>query len=284
MKERIKVTTRIDELQWLYSQDWVYHDYGDCKRHLQIIFPYRFGMKPEEKFPLILFIPGSAWHKQEMYNDIPQYAALAQRGFVVAAMEYRESDIARFPAQIEDVCHAIRFIPSIADNFHIDTNNIFLMGNSSGGHIAMMAALFAAHGLCDALPDVAGVIVESGSTDILTCAKDPLPPWMKVRPSAVLLGVDRIEGNEELARKASCDMYITKDIKLPPILLLHSEFDPIVTVENSRLLYERLTATDHDVDYYELEGNDAHGGITYYDGKILGIIQEFCQHHTITRY
>jgi len=84
-------------------------------------------MTPEEKFPLILFIPGSAWHKQEMYNDIPQYAALAQRGYVVAAMEYRESDIARFPAQIEDVCNAVRFIPTIADNFHIDTKNIFLI-------------------------------------------------------------------------------------------------------------------------------------------------------------
>lgn len=63
-----------DELQWLYSQDWVYHEYGDCKRHLQILFPFRPEMKKEERYPVILFIPGSAWHKQEMYNDIPQYA------------------------------------------------------------------------------------------------------------------------------------------------------------------------------------------------------------------
>lgn len=283
MKERIKITNKTDELQWLYSQNWEYHDYGDCKRHLQIIFPYRHGMTPEEKFPLILFIPGSAWHKQEMYNDIPQYAALAQRGYVVAAMEYRESDIARFPAQIEDVCNAIRFIPTIADNFHIDTKNIFLMGNSSGGHIAMMAILFAAHGLCDALPNISGAIIESGSTDILTCSKAALPPWMKVRPSAALLGVDKIEGNEEIARKASCDMYLTENIILPPILLLHSEYDPIVSVENSRLLYEKLTETNHEVDYYELEDNSAHGGITFYDSKILDIVQDFCQRNTITK-
>lgn len=77
------------------------------------------------------------------YNDIPQYARLAERGFVVAAMEYRES---------------------------------YLMGNSSGGHIAMMSVLFSAHGLCDELPGVAGVISESGSTDLLICAAGPLPP------------------------------------------------------------------------------------------------------------
>lgn len=277
MKERIKVDTEANEVQWLYSPDWEYFDYGDCKRHLQIIFPYKNGMKNEEKYPLILHIPGSAWHKQEMYNDIPQYAALAKRGFVVAAMEYRESDIAPFPAQVEDVCNALKFIPSIAENFHIDTEHIFLMGNSSGGHIAMMAVLFSRHGLCEKIPKLSGVILESASTDILICSEAPLPPWMQVRPSAVLLSVDKIEGNEGPARKASCSMYITKDIELPAVLLFHSEFDPVVSVENSRALYDKLAATGHEASYYELEGSDAHGGAAYYDSKILNIIQKFCE-------
>ena len=151
MKQKIKVTA--DEFLSLYSQDWVYHDYGNCKRHLQIIFPFKPDRKSDERYPLILFIPGSAWHKQEMYNDIPQYAALAKRGYVVAAMEYRESDIAVFPAQIEDVCNALQFIPSVAENFYINMSRIYLMGNSSGGHIAMMTVLFNAHGLCGTLPD-----------------------------------------------------------------------------------------------------------------------------------
>lgn len=281
MKERIKVLTGSNETQWLYSQDWEYHDYGSIQRHLQIIFPYRNGMKAEEKYPLILFIPGSAWHKQEMYNDIPQYAALARRGYVVAVMEYRESEIAAFPAQIEDVCNALEFIPTIAGNFHVDINRIFLMGNSSGGHVAMMSALFNAHGLCRALPVLSGVIVESGSTDLMICAKAAQPSWMKVRPSAALLGVDTIEGNEALAGKASCAMYITEDIELPPVLLIHSEHDPIVSVENSRTLYEQLTAAHHDVCYYEIEENDAHGGATYYDSKVLDILQRFCDKHAL---
>ena len=277
MKQKMIVKTNSNEMQWLYSQDWAYYDYGDCKRHLQIIFPYKPQMRKDEKFPLILFIPGSAWHKQEMYNDIPQYSLLARRGFVFAAMEYRESDIAAFPAQIEDVYHALKFIPSVAENFHIDTTQIFLMGNSSGGHIAMMSVLFNAHGLCNTLPKISGVICESGSTDLLICAKEELPPWMKIRPSAVLLGVDKIEGHERLAEKASCSMYISENIELPPILLMHSEYDPIVSVENSRTLYEKLITSKHHVSYYELEGNDAHGGAVYYDSEILDIIQEFCK-------
>lgn len=275
MKQKIHIPSdRTNETICLYSQDWEYYDYGNCKRHLQILFPFKNG--EDKKYPLILFIPGSAWHKQEMYNDIPQYAAIAKRGYAVIAMEYRESDIAAFPAQIEDVCNALKFISTIADNFHIDMNRIYLMGNSSGGHIAMMSVLLNAHGLCDTLPKISGVIAESASTDLLVCSQAPLPPWMKTRPSAVLLGVDSIEGNEELARKASCSMYITEDIELPPILLIHSEFDPIVSVENSRTLYEKLNSAKHEVYYYEIENNNSHGGAAYYDDQVLDIIQSFC--------
>lgn len=277
MKHKIRVEMNANEVQWLYSQDWEYYDYGNCKRHLQIIFPFRQEMSKDEKYPLILFIPGSAWHKQEMYNDLPQYALLARRGFVIAAMEYRKSDIAPFPAQIEDVYNALNFIPGIADLFHIDADKVFLMGNSSGGHVAMMSVLFHGHGLCKALPKISGVICESGSTDLLICAKEELPAWMTVRPSAVLLGVDTIEGNEELARKASCSMYISEDIELPPILLLHSECDPIVSVANSRTLYEKLMECHHNVSYYELAENDAHGGAVYYDSVILDIVEDFCK-------
>lgn len=100
---------------------------------------------------------------------------------------------------------------------------------------------------------------------------------MKIRPSAVLLGVDKIEGHEELAEKASCSMYISENIELPPILLMHSEFDPIVSVANSRILYEKLVASHHNVVYYELAENNAHGSATYYDDSILDIVQEFCK-------
>lgn len=101
----------------------------------------------------------------------------------------------------------------------------------------MMSVLFNAHGLCKTLPKVSGVICESGSTDLLICAK----------------------------------------AMLPPILLIHSENDPIVSVENSRTLYEKLITSHHNVFYYELEENDAHGGAVFYDSAVLDIIHEFCE-------
>lgn len=271
-----KLVVDNDDLEWLYAPDMEYHDYGDCKRHLQMIVPFRREWKEKESYPLLLFIPGAAWHKQEMYNSMLQYARLAERGYVVAAMEYRESDIAKFPAQIEDVGNALEFLETAAEQFHIDMSRIFLGGNSSGGHTAMMAALMNAHGLTKKLPKISGVIIESGSTDILTCAKDALPPWMKVRPSAVLLGIERLEGNEETARKASCEMYVTDEAQIPPVLMLHGDADGVVSVENSRMLYRKLVEKNKQVTYYELVGTD-HGGAPFWTKEVLDVIQEFAE-------
>lgn len=275
MMQKIRVNS--EDLEFLYSQDWEYWDYGYCKRYLQMILPYKRSWRPEEKYPLIMFIPGSAWHKQEMYNDIPKLTDIAKRGYAVAVLQYRESDIASFPAQVEDVANAFEFISTKAEEFHFDMDRLYLMGNSSGGHIAVMAALLNTHSLCKPLPRLSGVINECGSTDILICAKAPLAPWMKARPSAVLLGVDSIEGNEEIARRASASMYITSNVKIPPMCIFHSDNDPIVSVENSRVLYETLVKNGHNAEYYELENSDAHCGVTFFNNQILDIIQDFCE-------
>ena len=97
MKREIEV--EFDDLEWLYSPNWEYFDYGNCKRHLQVILPYRRkGLG--KKYPVIFCIPGAAWHKQEMYNDLPKLAELAKKGFAIVSIEVRESDAAVFPAQI----------------------------------------------------------------------------------------------------------------------------------------------------------------------------------------
>ncbi len=271
-----KLTAAPEETDWLYSPDWEYRDYGTVKRHLQMLLPHKPHWESGESYPLILAIPGSAWRRQELYNDIPKYAALARRGFVVAVMEYRESEIARFPAQAEDVVNALDFLRGKAELIHYDPDRVFLMGNSSGGHVALMAALLSAHGLIGPLPGIRGVISVSGSLDLPTCAKNPLPPGMNRRPAADLLGVDSVEDNESLAERASCGMYITEDAPIPPVLLFHSENDPVVSAENSALVYRRLTAAGKRADYYELEGT-SHGGLAFFSEPILDILSDFCQ-------
>ena len=256
------------ELEWLYAPDMEYCEYENCKRCLQLIIPYKRNWEENKKYPLILFIPGSAWHRQEMYNNIPARSELAKRGFAIAEVQYRESDLAIFPAQVIDVKKAIGFVHSIAEQFHIDTENIFVSGDSSGGHIALLTGLTAAYGelALEEKCKVNGIISYCAPTDMLLSNGDG--------PIEDLLGTDDVAKVPELAKSASCGTYLSKERNIPPILMFHGVQDELVSIENSRNFYERLKQLDKEVEYYELE-NEGHCCPTFWGKDVLDIVEKF---------
>jgi acetyl esterase/lipase len=252
-----------------------------CQRRLQIIFPYRGEWEEDIRYPVVLYVPGAAWHRQEMYNDIPKVSKLAECGVVVAMVQHRESDIAIFPAPIEDLHRAACYLIENAKRFHIDPLRLFFAGHSAGGHVALMTAFSKANGVWGpetvSMKDyeIKGVIAQAAPSDLMLCQKEQLPSWMKKRPSAELLGVERVEDHTELAKQASCEMYISESVQLPPVVLLHGDQDSIVTVEHSRNLYQTLKHKEKSVEYYELEGV-GHNGNAFWSEEVLKIIRDFC--------
>ena len=98
---------------------------------------------PERTWPCITFIQGSAWMKQYVYQKVGMIARLAQRGYVVAIVEYRHSGIAHFPAQIIDAKNAVRFLRAHAEEYKLNPSQMFLMGDSSGGQVSSVAGMTA---------------------------------------------------------------------------------------------------------------------------------------------
>lgn len=275
----------LDTLEYLYVPDVPYATYGEIQRKMQLIIPYRPQWPDGETVPLIVFLPGSAWYRQEMYNGIPALAKLAERGFAVASVQYRESKIAPFPAQVEDTQRAIYHIAAnLAKPFHIDMARTFLMGNSSGGHIALLTALRQAAGIADApeLPNfpIRGVIAESAPSDLFRCAQEGVSAGMPAtfRPTADLLGVANPKEHPDKLAEASAQTYICPGRDIPPILLLHGDSDAQVSVAHSRTLYERLTQNGFAADYVELIGVN-HGGAPFWTGDVLQIIADFVHKH-----
>lgn len=275
MLKRLDVEKK--EIEWLYVPDVQYCEYESCKRVLQLIIPYKRDWTENKKYPLILFIPGSAWHRQEMYNNIPARSELAKRGFVIAEVQFRESELCIFPAQVIDVKKAIRFIYSIAEQFHIDTDNIFIGGDSSGGHIALLTGLTAAYGELDSDTnneiscEVNGIISFSAPTDMSLSNGDG--------PIEDLLGTDKVANVPDLAKSASCTTYLSKERIIPPILMFHGMQDDIVSIENSRNLFEKLKQIDKEVEYYELE-KEGHGGPSYWGNDVLDIVEKFVKRNS----
>ena len=94
---------------------------------------------PEGGWPVIVFVRSSTFHEQNVTDYSNYFVRIAEQGYVVAALKYRHSDIAPFPAQMQDCKTAVRFMRKNAERFHCNKDRIALWGDSSGGHTVLMA-------------------------------------------------------------------------------------------------------------------------------------------------
>jgi len=96
--------------------------------------------------PVVIWVHGGGWSRGDArvsgaFADWPGVlAGVAARGFVVASVDYRLSAEARFPAQLQDVKAAIRFLRLNAAKYDIDPVRVYVWGGSAGGQLAALAA------------------------------------------------------------------------------------------------------------------------------------------------
>ena len=136
-----RVPTTGDEIGVTYHPDVPYATAGTTTLHLQILVPQTRNQTDATTYPCMVHVQGSAWMKQDRTALVPTLSRIAERGFVVAIVEYRHSGIASFPAQIQDARNAVRFMRANAAQYHVDADNLFLSGCSSGGQVALLAAV-----------------------------------------------------------------------------------------------------------------------------------------------
>ena len=115
--------------------------------------------------PLVLYIHGGGWvaghtrHSGALADFPAALAELASEGAVVASLEYRLADEARFPAQVQDARAALRFLKANAGKYGIDTKRAAIWGGSAGGHLSALTALSCG----DSSLDAKGVSAPAGS-------------------------------------------------------------------------------------------------------------------------
>lgn len=127
----------------------VYSDGGQTPLKLNLLV-YRNPMDAlfnregnKETYPLIIYLQGCGWgwSEQDIFAFIPQLSEFAKNGFVVASVQYRLSSQDLFPAQLDDVKAAIRYLKSHASEYNINPDKVGLWGDSSGAHLALLAGL-----------------------------------------------------------------------------------------------------------------------------------------------
>lgn len=123
--------------------DVVFSQAGGEELKMQIIAPWwDRGGKEVPAYPLVVFVQGSAWTFPGVWYQIPQLSELARKGYVVATITHRNSMEGHpFPACLQDVKTAIRFLRKNAPLYGIDAERVGLWGTSSGANLSLLAAM-----------------------------------------------------------------------------------------------------------------------------------------------
>ena len=222
---------------------------------MHILRPTAAASRPR---PVLLFVHGGGWTEGTKERGLIALLRFVQRGYVAASMEYRLSAEAKFPAQIEDVKAAVRFLRGNAAQYGIDPKRIAVWGQSAGGHLAALAGTT---GTGDERPDA--VIDWNGPADFLEPVELARLLAQKAKQNAPTIAMERLLGgpvdeHRELARAASPVNHASADD--PPFLIMHGTADAEVDISQSRALHQALRAAGVDATLKEYAG-EAHFGI-----------------------
>lgn len=112
-------------------------------------------------YPLIIYIHGGPFNRGDKTHHISQMLNGLRYGYALAAVNYRLNDEAPYPAFMDDVYEAIRYLKAHADQYHLNKDQFFLWGDTHGGFIASFIGV---HPQSDT--NVAGVISLSAPLDL----------------------------------------------------------------------------------------------------------------------
>lgn len=226
--------------------------------------------------PVILFVHGGGWKNGSRQSGHKNAAWLAEEGFAIVTIDYRLTNIARWPAQINDCYEAVRWVRRNAAKYNFDGDRIAAWGTSAGGHLVALMGTRPCPDEEDVSSRVQAVCDWFGPSDLLT-----MPPNMVAdrrteadvakSNGAKLLGVT-VKDDEALANDASGLHHVTKDD--PPFLIMHGSEDLGVPINQSRRLHQKLTELGVTSKLHIVEGA-GHGGKLFQSDESRKVVRAF---------
>jgi acetyl esterase/lipase len=202
---------------------------------MDIFFPKSGG-----PWPVFLYVHGGGWDKGDKAEG-EGWNYLNDKGYLVVTVNYRLAAYnVKFPAMIEDVKCAVRFLRAHAAEYNLNPDRIGALGASAGGHlVALLGTADAGAGwdtgeYKDQSSRVQAVVTEAVFSDFT----HPMPNSISM---AIYFAVGEMPGSvRPLLTAASPVTYITPDD--PPFLIIHGEKDGYSPVEQAQTFDEKLRA------------------------------------------
>ena len=212
--------------------------------------------------PTLIYIHGGGWSSGHKEDGLMYTLPWLEMGWNVVNVEYRLSGVAAAPGAVEDCLCALRWVVSHAAEYRIDPARLVVMGDSSGGHLALMTGMTPSGSGLDKpcnpsgeapVPKVAGIVNWYGITDVTDLLQGPN------RRGYAVDWLAKAANREETARRVSPITWVRAD--LPPIITIHGDSDPTVPYSQAVKLRDALNAAHARNDFVTIPGGK-HGGFT----------------------
>ena len=258
----------------VYQPDIVYGTGAGQSLHLDLARPEG----DNEKLPCMVVIHGGAWRGGNRQSHTDLIFQFAQRGYVAVTLQYRLCPEHLFPAQVEDVKCAVRYLRTHAEQYQVDPERLGTVGFSAGAHLAMMLGVLGPEdgmegdgGWPDSPSRVNVVVSFVGPTDL---AADDLPDVSipLVRDFIGGTAVDKAEAY--LA--ASPITHVTSDDA--PMLLFQGTRDPLIPTTQAFKMADKMTEAELP-GRVELLIGAGHGWGNPEQDRTMRVMMEFFERH-----
>lgn len=234
--------------------------------------------------PLIVWIHGGAWRVGSKDNTRATW--LLEEGYAVASVNYRLSQHATFPAQLEDCKAAIRWLRANATKHGYDGNHIGVWGPSAGGHLVALLGVtgdvkdFDKGANSQVSSRVQAVCDFFGPTDLTKMDEQSDTPGranhdLPDSPESQLIG-GPIQQNKEQVARANPLNYIS--VGDAPFLILHGDQDKTVPIGQSELLHAALSKARLKSTFHVVKGA-GHGGPGFETPEVRQMVKSFFDQH-----
>ena len=259
------------------AQNIVYSSATGKEITLTLLTPW--GAKERgERLPLIVFVQGSAWTFPDIGYELAQLGWYAQNGYAVATVTHRNClEGHPFPAYLEDVKTAIRFLRGRAEEYCIDKERVCIWGTSSGGNTALLVGLTGGDpafktGEYPEESDAVQLVVECfGPTDLVRMLEGMRPDDMPVHDIFYALAGGR-ELREVLWEMSPVN-HLKPGVKYPPFLLIHGDADELVPYDQMTLMLHALSDQGADVRAVCVDGAPHEG--SFWSRELYDIILSY---------
>lgn len=230
----------------------------DDEHKSQILDVYQ--AKSQEPAPVMIYIHGGGWRAGSK-KPIPGFLAKAnaEGWLTVVSVEYRFTDVATHPAQVDDCARAIQFVRHNAKKWNLDTQRMGVTGGSAGGHLSAYVAL--QDDEADPKSDdpvarlssrVSFAIPFAGPTDwgLLAKINHGHPAYRQLIGYKPGTPADKMA--TELKKDVSPLSFVSRDD--PPMLIVHGDADTVVPFEHGKALEKALKKAGVPVELLVIEG------------------------------